>query len=108
MNRNHTPQLSDTVEGVLYGWKHQAGQSPSSSTFARICPGPTFTILSDGKMHKVVDTISTVEATPHDEQNLRDAISAGQVEIYRLERGAKRKVLMHAATGNPLKSGGEA
>ncbi|RUJ73832.1 hypothetical protein IPC325_23220 [Pseudomonas aeruginosa] len=108
MNRNHTPQLSDTVEGVLYGWKHQAGQSPSSGTFARICPGPTFTILSDGKMHKVVDTISTVEATLHDEQDLRDAISAGQVEIYRLVRGAKRKVLMHAATGNPLKSGGEA
>ncbi|RKO53236.1 hypothetical protein D8O01_19570, partial [Acinetobacter baumannii] len=40
-----------TVEGVLYGWKHQAGQSPSSSTFARICPGPTFTIDLSERSH---------------------------------------------------------
>ncbi|MFV3332905.1 hypothetical protein ACNFIA_18335 [Pseudomonas sp. NY15437] len=102
MTKTQRPKLSDTVDGVLFGWKHQA--QSHSATFAKICPGPTFTLMADGKLHKVVAAHLTAEVTPREEQELRDAIAAGQVEIYRLEAGTKRKVIMHQATGLPLQS----
>ncbi|MBF3053556.1 hypothetical protein HKW90_03965 [Pseudomonas aeruginosa] len=102
MTKTQRPKLSDTVDGVLFGWKHQA--QSHSATFAAMCPGPTFTLMADGKLHKIVAAHLNTEVTAREEQELRDAIAAGQVEIYRLEAGTKRRVTMHQATGLPLRA----
>ncbi|HHH9443122.1 TPA: hypothetical protein ACP32N_005110 [Pseudomonas aeruginosa] len=102
MTKAQRSMISDTVDGVLYGWKHQADLHSGSASFAVVYPGPTFTLMADGKLHKVVETHLTTVATLSDVQEMRDAIAAGQVEIYRQEPGTKRKVILHSATGLQL------
>ncbi|MBM3105628.1 hypothetical protein IIE18_10795 [Pseudomonas sp. V1] len=108
MTRTLKPQLSSTVDGILFGWRAQADQHHGSATFASIVPGPTFTLFPSGKLHMVVDTLSTREATAAEEQELRSALAAGQVEITLAHRGSRNRIVLHAATGNPLPAGGEA